>query len=51
MAAWCRRRLPPSSWPRSATGHAALLAAGITLAGVLIFHVGLKMSFDLFTWH
>ena len=29
---------------------AALLAAGITIAGVLIFSLGLKLSFPLFTW-
>ena len=29
---------------------AALLAAGITVAGVLIFIYGLKMTFPLFTW-
>ena len=29
---------------------AALLAAGITVAGVLIFNLGLKMQFPLFAW-
>jgi len=29
---------------------ALLLAAGVTVAGVLIFSVGLKMNFPLFTW-
>jgi Tripartite tricarboxylate transporter TctB family len=29
---------------------ALLLAAGVTIAGVLIFSVGLKMNFPLFTW-
>jgi hypothetical protein len=31
-------------------GHAALLAVGITLAGVLIFVIGLKMTFPRFIW-
>jgi hypothetical protein len=30
--------------------HAALLAAGITAAGVVIFVIGLKMTFPLFSW-
>jgi hypothetical protein len=30
--------------------HAAMLAAAITAGGVLIFSVGLKMQFPLFTW-